>query len=161
MRNGLSAGPIPVVLPFAAEIERACEAVPNGFSPMVAYAIKLNETGLNDPPTIQSADGGHGLMQLTSSWPTNWQQPYANALWAVEFYLVPAETYWAGQGMQGDDLVRCIAAEFNAGRGGAMDGHRIGNVDAYTTNGYAARALKHYHLLVAGDVESIRNGGAS
>ena len=53
-------------------------------------------------------------------------------------------------GLELDDLVRAIAASFNAGIGGAAEGHAIGNVDAYTTNGYAARALQNYQNLLRG-----------
>jgi hypothetical protein len=151
MRNGLSAGPLPAALnlPYAADIERACEQAPT-FSPIVAYAIKINETGYDDPPTIVSDDGGHGLFQLTSSFPSDWQEPYSNAYYACQHFLIPAETYWSGLGYQGDDLVRCIAAEFNAGRGGAMRGHDAGDVDEFTTNHYADRALTNYTALLNG-----------
>jgi hypothetical protein len=152
MRNGIAAGPLPsdLDLPYGHEITQAC-AVPPSFSPLLAYAIKVNESGENDPPDVQSGDGGHGLFQLTSSYPDDWADPYANALYAVQYFLAPAETYWADtMGLQGTDLVRAIAAEFNAGRGGAMQGHEEGDVDKFTTNHYAARALAHYEALVAG-----------
>lgn len=148
MRNGLAAGPLPKDLPFADAIESACEAA--DFSPLVAYAIKINETGLDDPPTIVSGDGGHGLFQLTSSFPDDWADPHANAVYAVQNFMLPAEAFWVKIGMQGDDLVRCIAAEFNAGRQGAFQGHLRGDVDLFTTNRYGSRALSHYQDLVKG-----------
>ena len=149
MRNGLAAGPLPPDLSFGAEITSAC-SMPPTFSPLVAYAIKWNETAdLPNAATIVSADGGHGLFQLTASYPPNWDAPYVNALYAITDYLFPAETYWADQA-QGDDLVRCIAAEFNAGRAQAIKGHDAGDIDAHTTNHYAARALATYQRLLAG-----------
>jgi len=152
MRNGLAAGPLPAGLLYGPVIQAACEIAPT-FSPEVAYAIAENETiigeknGKWDAATVVSADGGHGLFQLTSSYPSDWADPAKNAEYAVEHFLLPAETFWANMGMQGDDLVRCIAAEFNAGRGGALSGHSQGDVDKYTTNHYAARALANYQAL--------------
>jgi hypothetical protein len=149
MRNGLSAGPLAAGLLYGPQIQAACE-IPPTFSPEVAYAIALNETiegqenGSWDAATVVSADGGHGLFQLTSSYPDDWADPLANATYAVEHFLLPAETFWSNMGIQGDDLVRCIAADFNAGRQGALDGHAKGDVDLYTTDHYAARALANY-----------------
>lgn len=149
MRNGIASGPLPAGLPFGEQIAAACSITPT-FSPLVAYAIKFNETAdLDDAATIISGDGGHGLFQLTSSYPEGWADPYVNALYAIDEFLLPAETYWAHE-LQGDDLVRAIAAEFNAGRTQAIEGHEKGNLDLYTTNGYAARALATYIKLCAG-----------
>jgi hypothetical protein len=154
MRNGLSAGPLPTTLPGAPIIERACEGSAAAglvtFSPLVAYSIKANETGSSLTPDVISDDGGHGWMQLTSSFPSNWADPYTNVVYAVERFLLPAEAYWAGRGFTGDDLVRLIAAEYNAGRTAAEDGHAQGDCDLYTTDKYAARALSHYQALLAG-----------
>jgi hypothetical protein len=154
MRDGLAAGPLPPTLLYAAPIEAACE-IPPSFSPLVAYAIAQNETidgeknGSWDAATVVSADGGHGLFQLTSSYPSDWADPLANATYAVEHFLLPAETFWSNMGMQGNDLVRCIAAEFNAGRQGALDGHAEGDVGKYTTDHYDQRALANYQALLA------------
>jgi hypothetical protein len=94
-------------------------------------------------------------MQLTSSYPANWADPQTNIDYAVENYILPAWAYWrATYGYQGDDLVRCIAAEYNAGRGGAEQGHAEGDVDLYTTNHYADRCLMEYKALVAGQMPS-------
>jgi hypothetical protein len=148
MRNGIVATPLDLAFPFARQINAACIA--GDFFPYVAYAIKWNETAnLPDAATVISADGGHGLFQLTSSFPADWQDPYVNALYAVEDFLRPAETYWAHE-LQGDDLVRAIAAEFNAGRTQAIEGHEKGNLDLYTTNNYGTRALASYHKLLNG-----------
>ena len=89
-------------------------------------------------------------MQLTVSYPDDWADPVSNVKFAKEEYLLPAEDYWAAQGMQGDDLVRAIAAEYNAGRGNAMAGHNSGDLDLFTTDHYAARCLDHYHALQQG-----------
>lgn len=148
MRNGISAKPVDESLPYAEEINTACQV--GGFSPLVAYAVKWNETAdLPNAATVVSADDGHGLFQLTASWPSGWRDPYTNALYAVDNFLVPAETYWAPI-VQGEDLVRCIAAEFNAGRSNAIAGHQNGDVDKYTTNDYGRRALATYHKLLSG-----------
>jgi hypothetical protein len=164
MRNGISAGPLPALsLPFQDEIARACAQGPT-FSPLVAYAIKVNETSSGtdpaviqdggDPTTLLLPDGtqaGLGIFQLTSSFPQDWRDPYANALYAVTTFMLPAEEYWANQGFQGATLVRFIAAEYNAGRAKVIDGHNLfGDVDHYTTNNYALRALVHYETLLSG-----------
>lgn len=169
MRNGLLAGPLPAKLnlPFASEIERACAVAPT-FSPILAYAIKVNETGLSDDPaeiqigadpaTLCMPDGspcGVGIFQATSYHPPGWQEPYVAALEAVRIWLYPAEEFWAGTfGMQGADLVRAVAAEYNAGRGNAEAGHRAGDVGIYTTFSdgvsYSDRCLGHYNRLQKG-----------
>lgn len=148
MRNGIVATPLDLSLQCAQQINAACIA--GDFFPYVAFAIKWNETAnLPDAATVVSGDGGHGLFQLTSSFPLNWADPYENALYAVDEFLKPAERYWAHE-LQGDDLVRAIAAEFNAGRTQAIEGHERGNLDLYTTNNYAARALVTFHKLLDG-----------
>lgn len=150
MRNGIESGTVPADWPFAKEITEAANAA--DFSAILVAAIQHNETGDMselDAETAVSEDGGHGVMQLTAEYPVDWANPYANILYAIDNYLAPAETYWAPI-VQGDDLVRCIAAEYNAGRGAAIKGHDEGNVDAYTTNNYAERALAAYQKLVTG-----------
>lgn len=160
MRNGIAGAVVPLSLQYADEINRAC--VLGDFSPMVAYAVKWNETAaMPNATTVISGDDGHGLFQITpedwwtpemvSRWASiDWTNPYSNALFAVDYFLVPAETYWQSI-FQGEDLVRAIAAEFNAGRTAAIDGHREGNLDKYTTKGYAARALATYLRLLSGE----------
>jgi hypothetical protein len=149
MRNGISFGTLPTGLPFGEQITSACALSPS-FSALLAYAIKWNETSnMDDAASVISGDGGHGLFQLTASYPIDWTDPFRNAVYAIDEFLLPAETYWATE-FQGDDLVRAIAAEFNAGRGQAIAGHEKGNLDLYTTNDYAARALATYTKLCAG-----------
>lgn len=152
MRNGLAAGPLPqgLNLPGAAIIEKAC-LVPPTASPFLVYAIKVNETGSSLVPDVVSGDGGHGWMQLTSSYPDpGWADPYTNVLYAIQHFILPAEDFWAGKGYQGYDLVRCIAADYNEGEGAAWRDHMAGDVDWHTTNHYADRALAHYRALVGG-----------
>lgn len=150
MKDGISGAPCPNALPYAQIINSLCIA--RNFFPCLVGAIKMNETGLGQGPTTEndiSADGGHGIMQLTSSYPSDWADPTANITYAIDHFLIPAYDAWKDQ-LQGDDLVRAIAATYNAGYGNAASGHSIGNVDAYTTNDYGARALTHYTALVAG-----------
>jgi hypothetical protein len=148
VRNGIVATPLDLSMPFAQQINAACQ-VENWF-PYVVSAIQHNETAaLPDAATIISADGGHGLMQLTSSFPANWADPYENVRYAIGTFLAPAEAFWKTF-EQGDALIRCIAAEYNAGRTATIDAHEKGDVDLATTNGYAARALASYHKLLDG-----------
>jgi hypothetical protein len=149
MRNGIVGTPLDLSIPFAKQINAAC--VTANWFPYVVSAIQHNETGgLSDAATVVSADGGHGLMQLTSSFPANWDDPYANALYAIDEFLRPAETYWS-QDFQGNDLIRAIAAEFNAGRTAVINGHAEGDLGKYTTNSYDQRALQTYTKLLAGE----------
>jgi len=168
VRWGISAAPIPPQLPFAAEITAACAALPGGFPPCFLYAIKLNETSLSDdaaemqigtvPGTDHLADGsnaGHGIFQLTSSWPSNWADPRANADYALRHYLLPAIAFFRDQipTLVGSDLIRCAAAAYNAGEGGAWQGHvERGDVDAFDTDHYGVRALTHFAWLLRGAV---------
>jgi hypothetical protein len=137
---------------YATAIEEACLDV---MSPALAYAIAMHESirgEIDDhwtAATVVSRDGGHGLFQLTSSWPENWEDPAANARFAVAMYLEPAFAFWTTYyHLEGADLVRAIAAEFNAGRSNALAGHHAGNVDLYTTDNYAAAVLALYTRLV-------------
>jgi hypothetical protein len=153
-------------LPYADVIEKACSVSPT-FSPLVAYCIAWRETIREYGTTAanrmsDNGDGGHGLFQETSSWPSNWMDPYTNALYAVQNFLLGAEIFWATKGFAGTDLVRCIAAEFNAGRGmwyapndprniGALGGHYDGNVDKFTAGGdYGIDVATQYLRLLAG-----------
>jgi hypothetical protein len=148
MRWGIPGAPIPAALPFAQLFTSAAAEV--NIPPCLPYAIKHNEDPQNDP-TVVSGDGGHGLMQLTDTFPADWQDPMANVVYAVRVYIVPAITFWNATMQQtGDALLRCVFAEYNTGRTNALAGHALGDVDRYTTNTYAARALAAFHTLIAG-----------
>jgi hypothetical protein len=150
MRDNVSGTPVPSGFPYSTLINQIAAA--NNVAPCLVAAIKINETGLNDPPDIVSGDGGHGLWQLTSSYPSDWADPEANCTYAVQNFIVPAWEYWAGCGQTGEALVKCIAAEFNGGRGNAQAGFDEGNVDAYTTNNYGARAVANFQSLISGQI---------
>lgn len=149
MRHGIVATPLDLSMPFAQQINSAC--VTTDFFPYLVAAIQHNETAnLPDAATVISDDGGHGVMQLTSSYPAGWVEPYVNILYAIDEFLRPAETYWS-MDFQGDDLVRAIAAEYNAGRTAVINGHAEGDLGKYTTNNYDQRALATYRKLLAGE----------
>ena len=155
MRWGVSGKPIPSGLPYEEQIKDACFVY--SFPPCLAYAIASVETiggevaGSWNAATVISADGGHGLFQLTSYVPPGWDDPATNASCAVLDWLVPDATRaFQELRLSGDNLVRAVAASFNAGWYGMMSGHRLNDVDRFTTNHYAARVLANYHKLVAG-----------
>jgi len=155
MLDGIEAGHIPKNLPYAAEIEAACMA--SGFSPALGYAIPWRETirgqvaGLWTASSVISPDGGHGLYQLTSSYPSDWLQPTANARYALDHFLIPALVEFRGKGLLGEALIRCIAAAFNAGPGPAWEAHLAGNVDNCTTgHDYAQDVFQVYNAIVLG-----------
>lgn len=152
MRDGIDGAPLPAGFPYKDIIEQVC--LDNGVAPCLVGAIKMNETGLGQGPGTEndiSGDGGHGIMQLTSSFPDNWQDPTANISYAVEHFIVPAWADW-DETLQGDDLVRAIAATYNAGYGSAYAGHVKGNVDLYSTDNYGARCLAKYTALIGGTI---------
>jgi hypothetical protein len=158
MMYGISGNTLPPALPYANPINQAC--IGYDFWPCVAGGVAFRETILGqlegqwDAATVVSKDGGHGLFQLTSSWPKDWQDPYTNAVYAVKYYLIPACDFWAEtQDETGWALVKCLAAEFNCGRSGALAGHRQGNVDLYTTNqNYGAAVVGYAQTLLTGKV---------
>lgn len=152
MKDGISGALCPNALPYAQIINNLC--LSRNFMPCLVGAIKMNETGLGQGPTTEndiSADGGHGIMQLTSSYPDDWADPTANITYAIDHFLIPAYENWKGE-LQGDDLVRAIGATYNAGLGAAQSGHVNDDIDLYTTNDYGARCLAHFKNLVAGTV---------
>lgn len=151
-RWGLESGALDLGMPYAeainmAAIDEACPAA-------LAYAIAWRETiygqtqGWWDAATVISGDGGHGLFQLTSAWPDDWAEPPANARFAMSQFVIPAGEYWATR-EQGDALVKCIAATFNAGLGQAVAGHSLGDVDLYTSDHYGAAVVALYNNLIA------------
>lgn len=162
---GISGAALPAGFPFKQQIENVCASPARNFPPCLVGAIKMNETGLGDDPAAleygadpetgllpNGDNAGHGIMQLTSSWPDpGWDNAWTNIAYAVDHFLIPALVAWKDS-LQGDDLVRAIAASYNAGLGKARQGHCEGDVDKYTTNDYGARALKEYTALAAGTI---------
>ena len=156
MRWGVSGQPLDANLPYASVIGTACTQL--DFPPCFAYAIGWVETisgevaGLwPSAARVISGDGGHGLFQLTSWVPDNWDDPAVNTGYAIRDWLLPDVQYWNRQRAQvGDALVKCVAASFNGGLGGAQRGFDEGDVNKYTTNGYGSRVVAAYHRLVAG-----------
>lgn len=160
--TGISNAPLPAHFPFGDIIAAQCKEY--AFYPCLVGAIKLNETGIStDPNELQAgtdpytgllpdgSNGGRGPMQLTSSYPVNWRDPATNIGYAIYHFLIPALREWEEM-LQGDDLVRAIAASYNAGFGNAERGHLEGDVDRYTTDRYGERALAHYHNLIGGRI---------
>lgn len=152
-RWGLESGHLDLTLPYAeainmAAIDEACPAA-------LAYAIAWRESifgetqGWWEASSIESADGGHGLFQLTASWPTNWMEPAANARYAMSNFIIPAGEYWQGRVDGSQALVKCIAATYNAGLGNAVAGHAQGDVDKFTSNGYGAAVAEYYAEIIA------------
>jgi hypothetical protein len=154
MRWGISGEPVSETLLYAVPINDA--GIKQGFPPTLAYSIAWIESiqgevnGKWNAATVQSADGGWGLFQLTSFHPDNWQDPYVNAHFAIQDWLLPDAIYWFRHyEYTGNDLIRCVAASFNAGLNGALKGHAEGDVGKYTTDRYPDRALAVYEKLVA------------
>ena len=162
MIYGLSGTPLDQRLRYAGAVDAAATNL--GFSPPLLYAIAWVETingeyiGLwPSAADVVSDDGGHGLCQLTASYPPGWADPYTNASYAITTFLRGALAYWHGaELLSGDDLARCMADEFNEGRSAALKWHNAGNADAGTTGSdYGARALAVYHAIVAGNYSEV------
>jgi len=157
MLYGISGASLPSTFPFAAEINGT--SVFCGASPClvggIAYVETLSVLSPDDARTYVSFDNGHGLFQLTSSWPQNWQAVTTATQFAIENFVVPAMTLWNHDyGYTGDTLVRCVAATYNAGLTNALKGHFQGNVGKYTTQSegitYDIRVLNAYKTLASG-----------
>lgn len=155
MKYGISGAPVESTLPYAEPINIA--AIEADSFPCLAYAIAERETirgeinGTWCAATVESFDGGHGLFQLTSSWPVNWRDPQANASYAVSQFIQPAIQSGIQLGLESESLVKFVAAAFNEGLGAAEKYHAQGNVDLGTTgNNYGADVLVNYLRLVQG-----------
>lgn len=153
MQHGIVAGTIPHALPFAGVIQAAADAA--GFSAALAYGVAWRETirgqkyGQWNAATVVSTDGGHGLFQLTSSYPDDWREPESNARYALDNFLKPARDFFVAKGVLGEALVRCIAAAFNAGTETAWEAHLRYDVDSVTTgHNYGADVFRVYHAII-------------
>jgi hypothetical protein len=152
MRWGIESGELDPTLPYALDVAKA--AVAEEVPVALLYAIAWHESiagevaGLWTAATVLSDDGGHGLCQLTSSWPDDWEIPFSNASFACSQFIVPAAQYWCQRVEGAFALVKCIAATYNAGLGNAVAGHSIGNVDAYTTDGYGAAVTAIFASII-------------
>lgn len=154
MKWGLSGANLPADLRYANVINAACWI--EHFSPPLAYAVAWHESiqgevgGLwPSAAAVVSADGGHGLFQLTSWVPEDWADAHRNAYYAVADWLAPdAQRWFREYGLTGEALVRCTAASFNAGFARAAGAHAMGDVDAFTTDRYGEKVLAIYQLLL-------------
>jgi hypothetical protein len=165
MIYGLSGRPLPPGLLYGSQIEAACEA--RNFPPCAAYGVANRETlraqrsgwlaatfAGKDAATVITGDGGHGVFQLTSSFPDDWADVMANTLYALDHFLVPSMHYYAGAGHEGDELLDLIADAFNAGSG-RVNSFRVQGLtaDMATTGGdYGADVLRCYHALLESGV---------
>lgn len=162
MEFGVLDPPLPPDAPFRQEIGLTCQSA--NISRSLVYAVGWNETlgeyGAKaadklqdgaDPVTQKMPDGGdagHGVFQLTSSWPPNWSDPVENCRYAINNFIRPAMHYWAAQGYRGEQLVLLTAAEFNAGRENVTLGLRNHeDPDIFTTARYGRRAVINYAAL--------------
>lgn len=155
MLYDISGRPIPKTLPYAAAIQTPCLQL--GYPPCLAYAIAWRESisgevhGSWNACTVLSSDGGHGLFQLTSSFPEGWDNEDVNIRYALNSFLIPALHQFARRGLSGDVLARVCAAAFNAGEEAAWEAHLAGDVDLATTgNDYAGAVLATFHRLIQG-----------
>jgi hypothetical protein len=161
MRWGLSGQPLPEGLAYGSEISAACAAA--NFPACFAYAIAWRETirgernGKWDAATVVSADGGHGLFQLTSYVPNGWSDPLTNAEAALKYWLLPnVNSFYDRFGLRADALVKAAADAFNRGYGAVSADVSAGrDPDRASAGGnYGSDVLAQYHRLVAGNPPS-------
>lgn len=167
MIYGISGAPIPnrnPSLPYAGIIQTVAEQ--KNFPPCLAYAIAWRETisvevsgwleltyGKNiSARNVISPDEGHGVFQLTSSWPLEWDDPFTNTAYAISHFMQPALHYFAGRTFKGDLLVQLVADAFNEGTARVDSFLARGlSPDIGTTNGnYGATVRAHYRALIDG-----------
>jgi hypothetical protein len=159
MRFAIVGEDVNTTLPYAQAINQAATEL--DFSPVAAYAVAWRETirgersGLwKDAATVVSGDGGHGLFQLTSWYPSTWQQPYWNAHWAILRWLLPSMMHYeAVHRYAGEALLQACADAFNAGQGAVCSACERGeSLDSVTTgHDYGQDVVATYRRLVAGD----------
>jgi hypothetical protein len=156
MLHDIAGSPIPGNLLYAEAVNLAC--VELNFPPLFAYAVANRETirgernGKWIASDIVSFDGGHGLFQLTSWWPADWNNPHVNAHWAVARWLGPSLSHYALiHGYTGDRLMAAAGDAFNAGLGAVCRLCELGeNPDGATTgHNYGADVVACYHALLA------------
>lgn len=146
--------------------EIAAEGAPDEFSGATVLSVGLRESvlqNINNP-----AETDHGCFQITELFHAEWlaSQPGCKAgTWRVEAghtaledgycpRYTPACVYaldllkfnaaYAKAKVPSADPLRFALAAYNAGIGGALRGHREGDVDKYTTGGdYSAWCVRH------------------
>lgn len=155
MLYGISGREVRNDMKYAGNINPACAEF--NFPPMVAYAIAWRESISMEGklwPDARKVDlnGGHGLFQLDSSFPDNWEDADVNTNYALKHFLVPALTHWHGlERASGNGLIRLVAATFNAGLSAATLAHLQGDVDLSTAHhDYASTVLRTYLYLTVG-----------
>lgn len=158
MRWGISGQALPAGLRYGDEISAACAAY--NFPPCFAYAIAWRESirgeagGKWNAATVVSADGGHGLFQLTSYVPDGWSDPLTNAEAALKYWLLPnVNAFYDRFELRGDALVKAAADAFNRGYGAVAADLSAGrDPDAASSGGnYGADVLNQYQRLAAGE----------
>jgi hypothetical protein len=163
MKWGLSGAPVPANLPYAAAVNKA--AFDTQASPCALYAIFWRETISSErsgwlvqaygPGTtaanVISGDGGHGLGQLTDSFPPEWADPYTNACYAANKFYDPYLLKWLNRGYTGTTLLKLASDDYNAGDSAVEAAHESGSADAATTGGnYGTDVVTIYLNLLAG-----------
>lgn len=144
----------------------ALEGEPDEFSGALLLALGLRESALQN--INNAAETDHGCFQVTELFHADWlaSEPGCPAgTWTAAVGHVaiedgycprftPACVYaldllqfnasYAKAKVAGADPLRFAIAAYNAGIGGALRGHREGDVDKYTTGGdYSAWVLRH------------------
>ncbi len=154
---GLSGKSVPSSYLYADVINQA--AISKGVSPIAMYAIAWRETlgvagwikatyGV-DPADFISFDGGHGVFQLTASYPPDWNDVLQNALYAIDDFYEPYLQDWLARGYTGTTLLQLAADDYNAGDTPVDIAHKAGRADSATTGGnYGSDVVLSYNNLL-------------
>jgi hypothetical protein len=144
------------------------------FGPLVILALSSRESGMQQINSPNDAD--KGWLQINSTahrgWLSgvdgvsahNWEASGQTDLFAIDPGLMPRWTTslgfamrileehynYAGStlGLKGNAQIRFALAAYNAGRGGALEGHNSGNVDLKTAHGnYSKDVLDRWRTI--------------
>lgn len=140
--------------PYAEVIRRVAQDT--GIDALLLAAIGEYESrwgqALSPPGPAGTGDAGHGhgIMQIDDrtwgSWlsANDWTDPYTNVRKGAEIYL-DSESYFAGKGLEGTDLVKAALAGYNAGPGRVWAAIQAGKDPDSVTYGarYASRVLAY------------------
>ncbi len=159
MLYGIVASPLPVSFPGAPIFASVCQGLgaPPCFVGAIAWRESLSSLSFDDATAyIEYEDGapaGHGIMQLTSEFPAQWNVPATNITYAIMNFILPDLRAFAREGLCGDDLAKVAACAYNAGPRRAWAAHLAGDADTATTGGdYGSAVVGFMHKLLQGEM---------
>ncbi len=141
--------------PYSDVIKQVAKDAP--IDPFMLVALVQREDPMWDP-NIVSADGGHGLTQITSdrAWIASGDpfDPYRNLMRGAEM-LNDELSFFSGQGLDEDLAAQAALAAYNHGRGAVWSNVQAGlSPDSGTTGGDYATDVWNKFQSLAGSFAS-------